>query len=107
MVHTPVEPEPFSQSVLEGMSLGHALIGTGTGGTPEAIEHGVTGLLVTPGDVDPLATTIARLVASPDLCGHLGSQAHQRVRERSSIRANASRTQDIHDGVCGTRGRHQ
>jgi glycosyltransferase involved in cell wall biosynthesis len=104
MVHTSVEPEPFSRSVLEGMSLGRALIGTRTGGTPEAIEHGVTGLLVPPGDVDALAAAIARLIATPDLRERLGSQAHQRIRERFSIRTNASRTVDIYDAVCGTRG---
>ena len=44
----PSHQEGFSNSLLEGMSSGTAMIVTNVGGNPEAIEHNVEGILVNP-----------------------------------------------------------
>jgi len=97
MVHTAIEPEPFSRSVLEGMTLARAMVATRTGGTPEAIEDGVSGVLVPPNDPTAMADAIAALLRSPDLRRSLGAQAERRIRERFSIRANVEATQAIYE----------
>jgi len=96
MVHTAVDPEPFSRSVLEGMALGRPIVATRTGGTPEAIEHGVCGLLVPPRDAAAMADAIDSLLKSPALRQRLGAEAKRRVRERFSISANVDATERIY-----------
>jgi glycosyltransferase involved in cell wall biosynthesis len=57
--------EPYAVVPLEAMSMGLAVIATRTGGTPEAVRDGDTGLLVPSGDPRALAQAILRLAADP------------------------------------------
>lgn len=101
MVHTSIDPEPFSRSVLEGMTMGRPMVASRTGGTPEAIEHGVTGLLVEPGDVDGLAAELDVLIRDGALRSTLGDRARRRIDQRFSIRTNVEATQRVYATVFG------
>jgi glycosyltransferase involved in cell wall biosynthesis len=101
MVHSSIDPEPFSRSVIEGMTLGRAMIGTRTGGTPEAIEDGVSGMLVRPNDSDELADKIERLLRDPELRRTFGRSAEERVRGRFMIQTNIAATQRVYDQLLG------
>jgi glycosyltransferase involved in cell wall biosynthesis len=59
--------EPFATSVVQAMMAGKPVIGTATGGTPEIIRHGETGLLVPPSSPDELARAIELLAGDPVL----------------------------------------
>ena len=59
-------PEPLSRVLLEAMHLGRPVVATAVGGTPEAVEHGVTGLLVAPRDADALAKAVIELLLDPE-----------------------------------------
>ncbi|MEO7223626.1 MAG: glycosyltransferase, partial [Devosia sp.] len=54
-----VWPENYSRSVLQALCLGTPVIGSNTGGIPEQVTHGETGLLVKPGDVDAWTAAFA------------------------------------------------
>jgi glycosyltransferase involved in cell wall biosynthesis len=54
----PSNNEPFGRVLLEAMYIGTPAIGTKTGGIPEIIEDGVSGLLVDYGDVEALKKSI-------------------------------------------------
>src|SRR5439155_15324211 len=54
--------EGFPNAVLEAMAAGRAVVATGVGGTPEAVVHERTGLLVRPRDGAALAGAIIRLL---------------------------------------------
>jgi glycosyltransferase involved in cell wall biosynthesis len=103
MVHTSIDPEPFSRSVLEGMALGRAMVGTRTGGTPEAIEEGVSGLLVTANDSEAMATAITRLLQSDTLRRSLGAAAQRRIRERFGIDVNVASTAEVYQRLLRDR----
>jgi glycosyltransferase involved in cell wall biosynthesis len=72
--------EPFAAVPVEAMAAGMAVVATTAGGTPEAITHGETGLLVPPGDPEAMAGAVRRLAEDEDLRLHLGSAAAARAR---------------------------
>jgi glycosyltransferase involved in cell wall biosynthesis len=102
MVHTAIDPEPFSRVVIEGMALGRPIVASATGGTPEAVEDGITGFLVPAGDADALADRIALLIQQPELRATLGSAALARVETRFHIDRHVGRTQDIYAALSRT-----
>ena len=76
-----VWPEPFSRVLLEAMHAARPVVATAVGGTPEAIEDGVTGRLVPKNDAGTLAQAVTALLRDPDLAERLGKAAAQRVEE--------------------------
>ena len=72
-------PEPLSRVLLEAMRLGRPVVATAVGGTPEAVEHGVTGLLVPPRDAVALARAVAELLLDPARRERMGRAATERV----------------------------
>ena len=46
---------PSDLAVVEAMAMGKAVVATTTGGLPEVVAQGETGLLVPPGDAESLA----------------------------------------------------
>jgi glycosyltransferase involved in cell wall biosynthesis len=76
-----VWPEPFSRVLLEAMRLGRPVVATRVGGTPEAVEDGVTGILVERGDPEALARAIGGLVLDPARRAAMGEAARARVAE--------------------------
>ena len=71
--------DAFPLAVLEMMARGRAVVATGVGGVPEMIEHGVSGLLVPPNDIDALANALETVVAAPHLQDALGRAARERA----------------------------
>lgn len=67
--------------LVEAMATGLPAIGSAISGIPEAIEDGVTGLLVPPNDAQALRLALARLT-DPALRAVLGAAATARVRDR-------------------------
>ena len=65
---------------LEAMSMGLAVIATSTGGTPEAVVDGETGLLVPPVDVPALAEAILRVAGDTELARSLAARGRAWVR---------------------------
>ncbi|MBI3506516.1 MAG: glycosyltransferase family 4 protein [Proteobacteria bacterium] len=64
--------EAFGRVTVEAMRAGVPVIGTGSGGTPELVADGATGLLYPPGDAAALAAAIGRLIDDPALARRLG-----------------------------------
>lgn len=71
--------EGFGIVFLEAAASARAAIGGASGGVPEAVIHGHTGLLVSGTDPDELAVTMDRLASSPELARRLGGAARTRV----------------------------
>lgn len=61
--------------VVEAMCASLPVIATSAGSIPEVIEHGVTGVLVPPGDPQQLAAAIAALLRDPQRANQLASAA--------------------------------
>ena len=64
---------------------------TRVSGIPELIEDGVTGLLVEPRAIAPLADALTRLIADPALRRRLGEAGCERATRAFSLDAGADR----------------
>lgn len=84
--------EAFSLVVLESMARGKAMVATAVGGTPEAITHGETGLLVSPWDWRQLGESIALLLEDDGLRTRLGEAARERAEKLFNIERWVRRT---------------
>lgn len=74
--------EAFGRVTAEAMVRGRAVVGAASGGTPELIRHGETGLLYRPGDDAGLAAAVAALVRDPGRRRALGRAARADVLAR-------------------------
>ncbi len=79
--------EGISNSLLEAMAAGAAAIVSDTGGNPEVVADGESGLLFPVGDFQQLAQKLARLQGSPELRAELGRRAVRRIEEQFSLDA--------------------
>jgi glycosyltransferase involved in cell wall biosynthesis len=73
--------EPFGIVVLEAMAAGRPVVAAASGGIPEVVTDGVTGLLVPPGDASALAHAIASILSDPQAAQVLGIAGRNRARE--------------------------
>lgn len=87
--------EGFGIVFLEASSSAKAVIGGNSGGVPEAVAHGSTGLLVGGTDADELACAIRRLIDDEPLRLQLGRMGRQRVLHSFTWK----RAADLVDGV--------
>jgi glycosyltransferase involved in cell wall biosynthesis len=71
--------EVMAQTTLEAMAAARPLVSTATAGADEAIEHGVSGMIVPVGDAEALADRILALAADPALRTRLGRAARARI----------------------------
>jgi glycosyltransferase involved in cell wall biosynthesis len=84
MVVGTTTPEPAALSLMEAGAVARPLVATRTGGTPEIVVDGETGLLYAPGDTTGLADQVVRLLKDPVLAGAVGAAGRTRVEERFS-----------------------
>jgi glycosyltransferase involved in cell wall biosynthesis len=75
-----VEGQPLA--ILEAMQAGKPVISTPVGGIPDAIDHGISGLLVAPGAPGEIATAVLKLVRDPELRSSMGIAARKSFQER-------------------------
>jgi glycosyltransferase involved in cell wall biosynthesis len=85
LLHLSVAFDPYPTVLLEAARAGLPAIATRTGGSPEIVEDGVTGLLVPPGDCAALEEAIRHFVAQPEICRQMGAAARLRFEERFRV----------------------
>lgn len=78
----PSRYEPFGMVILEGMLYGLAIVAADVGGPAEILEHGRTGLLFLPRDVEGLSSALQRLLKNPQERKTLGRAAAREVRSK-------------------------
>jgi glycosyltransferase involved in cell wall biosynthesis len=84
-------PELLGLTLLEGMASGTPVICSRAAGMPDAIDSGVTGLIVEPGEVDGLRAALRALLDDPEAVETMGAAARERALERFTWDAVAAR----------------
>jgi glycosyltransferase involved in cell wall biosynthesis len=77
-------PEPFGLVGIEALAAGRAVVASLTGGIPDWLEDGVTGVGVQPGDVRGLARALDALLCTPERQRELGAAGREMVATRFS-----------------------
>lgn len=86
----PALMEGFGIAVVEAMAMGKAVVATTTGGLPEVVAQGETGLLVPPGDAGSLAATVVSLLLDKVRREQMGSKGRARAHEQFSLGASVA-----------------
>ena len=92
--------ETFGISVIEAMAFGLPVVATSTGGLPEVVEDGVTGILVPTGDAEALADALIRLLKDPGLRQRMGQAGQERVRDEFTVDHVIDRTLAVYESVA-------
>jgi phosphatidylinositol alpha-1,6-mannosyltransferase len=83
--------EGFGIVYLEAGAFGKPVVGTRSGGVPEAVVDGETGLIVPPDDSAAAAEAITLLLRDRDLAQRLGAEGARRAQEQYGDTQFASR----------------
>jgi starch synthase len=88
--------EPLGIVNLEAMACGTAVVGSRTGGIPEVVADGETGLLVPVGEPEPLAEALNTLLRDPDRAAAMGQAGRKRAVSEFGWTAIAAQTADLY-----------
>ncbi len=94
-------PEPAALSLMESMAMERPLVATRTGGTPEIIEHGTSGLLFPPGDAAALAAHVAALLPDAARRQQMGRAGRARVAAAFTVERHVDGMLDLYARAAG------
>jgi glycosyltransferase involved in cell wall biosynthesis len=77
--------EGCPNAVLEAMAASKPVVAARSGGTPEVVADGETGILVPPRDVPALRGALEKLAADPDLRKKMGRAGRERAEREFSV----------------------
>jgi len=96
------DTEGTSMTLLEAMSLGLPVVATQAGGTPEIVDHDVTGLLSPVGNGGAFADSINALLADSDQLKQKGLAGRHKFVQNYSVESMAARYIECYDSALGT-----
>lgn len=96
LVVLPSISEGLPLAAVEALAAARPIIATETGGTPEVVLNGQTGLLVQPNDSVALAAAIHRVLSDPALARRLGTNGRRFVEQHFDVRVQIERTMALY-----------
>lgn len=105
VVTVPSSDDPFPSVVLEAMASARPVIGARSGGIPEQIVDGATGLTVPVNDAHALATALERVVDDPAEARRMGERGRRHVEERFTQERMAADASGFFDRLLRRRAR--
>ncbi|MBM3308048.1 MAG: glycosyltransferase family 4 protein [Candidatus Eisenbacteria bacterium] len=110
----PSEDECFPFAILEAMASRLPVVASDVGGIRDAVEHGVTGLVVAPCDVGALARAVTEVLSDPRRAKAMGSAGRAKVEAEFSVKVCTNAVLRLYeellsrraDGAAGSSGRH-
>jgi phosphatidylinositol alpha-1,6-mannosyltransferase len=97
------DSETFGVAAVEAAASAVPVVATRVGGVPEAVQDGVTGLLVEPRDAEGLATALLTLLDDPRRACRMGEAGREFVRATYEWRTNVDAMEAVYDRVMQER----
>jgi glycosyltransferase involved in cell wall biosynthesis len=91
--------EPFGLVFLEAMAMQRPVVALANGGTPEVVEHGRSGFLAAPSDVEALARHQIALLKDPELRARMGAYGRARVLDYFNPHRMARDVRDAYESI--------
>jgi glycosyltransferase involved in cell wall biosynthesis len=91
-----IRREGLPKSVIESMVYAIPAIVTDSGGSPELIEHEVSGMIVPPADDKAIAEAIQFLHDNDELRQKMGANARHRISEKFNIEQTIQQTYELY-----------
>jgi glycosyltransferase involved in cell wall biosynthesis len=88
--------EGFGMVALEAMERARPVIAAAIGGLEDLVREGETGLLVPPGEAEPLAQAMLQLASDPARAAAMGLEARRRALERFPEDRCTERTEEVY-----------
>jgi phosphatidylinositol alpha-1,6-mannosyltransferase len=92
-----LDVEGFGMVFLEAALFRKPVVGTWSGGIPEAVIDGYTGILVKPGDVNALKDAMVLLLTNEELARKMGENAYNRVIKEFTWEKAAKKFLEMYD----------
>jgi glycosyltransferase involved in cell wall biosynthesis len=105
LVVLPSFAEALPTALIEAAAARRPVVATRVGGTADIVEHGVTGLLVQPGDPGALGAAVIAVLGDPVKAHAFGQAGRIAARYRFSIDAHVDRTLELWSRVAHASGR--
>lgn len=100
-------PEPFGLVGIEAMSHARPVVAFDVGGISDWLEHGKTGLLVSPASVDGLRAALSELIASPGLREQMGRAGREACLKKFRIEVMLDRLATCFERVVAENTDHR
>jgi len=91
--------EPFGRVIVEAMATSRPVVATASGGVPEIVVDGQTGLLVPPEDAQSLASAIQTLLADSQRAQQMGAEGLTRAHQLFSVDRVARQGQELYQRI--------
>jgi glycosyltransferase involved in cell wall biosynthesis len=92
----PSRHEAFGIALLEAMSLAKPVVATRTGGIPEVVEEGVSGLLATSENASEMAENIVLLLENPDRAREMGQRGREVLEREFTLPKMADKVESLY-----------
>lgn len=99
------ETEGLGVVLMEAMQYGKLVIATDTGGIPDVVEDGATGILVKPGDAVTLAAAIRGAMNDPVRAARLAAAGREHAATEFSWDSIVGRLREVYEGVVASRAK--
>jgi glycosyltransferase involved in cell wall biosynthesis len=94
--------EGLGSTLLDAMCFSRAIVATETGGTPEAVRHGKTGLLVPVGDSHALAMALVDLLTDRSRRESMGDAGRRRFVSEFTLARMVEETLGVYEDLCAS-----
>jgi glycosyltransferase involved in cell wall biosynthesis len=90
--------EAMPMCLLEGLAAARPVVASEVGQIPDLIQHGETGLLVEPGNVDDLAQALLQVLDHPGRAAEMGARGRKMVQHSFSSQSMAAQYESLYRG---------
>jgi len=102
IVVLPSYREGFPKVLIEAAACGRAVVTTDVPGCRDAIEDGVTGLLVPVRSAEAIANAVLELLDDPQRCKEMGEAGRERAEERFDVKQVVAEHMDIYEELLSS-----